>query len=156
MTVDELDPAVISAAKRMGVLTRQPWQDMLGDAWELVERCRKTFDPEKGKLIAYVNRAVPNWNVDRLRRIYARPARHVPVEAGPHPASGELTPLEDALRREDVSIANRAIVDDTVDVVARGNTYAAAALCLGVPIGTVKSKVSRYRYRPLELREPGS
>jgi RNA polymerase sigma-70 factor, ECF subfamily len=116
-------------------LAEEAVQEAFLRAWRAGDR----FDPQLGSLRTWLFAIVRNVVIDIGR---ARAAR-------PRPASGEVEPahdpLEDALLAWQVEEALRRIGEDhrrvLVETYYRGRPYAEVARELGVPEGTVKSRV---------------
>jgi RNA polymerase sigma-70 factor, ECF subfamily len=104
-------------------------------AWRAGER----FDPELGSLRTWLFAILRNVVIDLGRARAARPA----VAAGTPEAAHE--PLEQVLLAWQVEEGLRRIGDDhrriLIETYYRGRPYAEVAAELGVPEGTVKSRV---------------
>jgi RNA polymerase sigma-70 factor, ECF subfamily len=127
-------------------------QDTLVRAWQHADR----FDPAQGSLGTWLFAIARNLVVDAHRRRSARPQAvaslddeaaqlHAPVEAGQLDRAMEAWQVADALQR--LTPDHRAAI---VETYYRGASIAEAAATLGVPEGTVKSRLY-YGLRSLRL-----
>ena len=124
-------------------------QDTFLRAWRAMDR----FDPQRGDVRTWLFAIARNLVVDHYRRGRARPATPVPNERLEQPESGvgdieramEVWQVTDALAR--LSAEHR---DAITAIHVRGLSVAEAAERLGVPAGTVKSRVY-YGLRALRL-----
>jgi RNA polymerase sigma-70 factor (ECF subfamily) len=116
-------------------LAEEAVQEAFLRAWRAGDR----FDPELGSLRTWLFAIVRNVVIDLGR---ARAARPRPASRDVEPAHD---PLEDALLAWQVEEALRRIGEDhrrvLVETYYRGRPYAEVAAELGVPEGTVKSRV---------------
>ncbi len=116
-------------------LAEEAVQETFVRAWRAGER----FDPEVGSLRTWLFAILRNVVIDLSR---ARAARPRVAEAGIEPA---VEPLEQALLAWQVEEALRRIGEDHRRVLLethfRGRPYNEVAAELGVPEGTVKSRV---------------
>lgn len=123
-------------------------QDTLLRAWQHADR----FDPARGSLASWVFTIARNLTTDRHRRVAARPPEVLVGEPPPVPvpeevdAALEAWQLADALAQ--LTPEHRQAI---VDVHYRGYTIREAASRLGVPPGTVKSRLY-YGLRSLRLQ----
>lgn len=130
-------------------------QDTLVRAWRHADR----FDPSRGSEAAWLFTIAGNLVVDRLRRRQARPV----VDGGVDPVEAESRAVghldepevDRILEAWQLAEAMAGLSDDHRDAIVlchhRGHTMAEAAVILGVPPGTVKSRVF-YGLRALRLR----
>ncbi|MPZ72236.1 MAG: sigma-70 family RNA polymerase sigma factor [Nitriliruptorales bacterium] len=124
-------------------------QDTFVRAWRAMDR----FDAERGDLRAWLFAIARNLVVDHHRRRGARPSTPVPderLERHPDPVSDidravEVWQVDEALRQ--LTPAHREVL---VEIHLRGASVAETAQRLGVPPGTVKSRVY-YGLRALRL-----
>lgn len=124
-------------------------QDTFFRAWRAADR----FDPDRGDVRTWLFAIARNLVVDHHRRRGARPSIPVPEERLDGPGDSGLDvdrvverwQIADAL--EQLSPAHR---DAIVELHLRGSSVAEAADRLGVPSGTVKSRVY-YGLRALRL-----
>ncbi|HET7444013.1 MAG TPA: sigma-70 family RNA polymerase sigma factor [Solirubrobacterales bacterium] len=117
-------------------LAEEAVQETFVRAWRAGER----FDPEIGSLRTWLFAILRNVVIDLGRARSVRP--RVGPEGGIEPS---VEPLEEALLSWQVEEAMRRIGDDhrrvIVETYYRGRPYAEVAEELGVPEGTVKSRV---------------
>lgn len=117
-------------------LAEEAVQETFVRAWRAGER----FDPEIGSLRTWLFAILRNVVIDLGRARSVRP--RVGPEGGIEPS---VEPLEQALLSWQVEEAMRRIGDDhrrvIVETYYRGRPYAEVAEELGVPEGTVKSRV---------------
>jgi RNA polymerase sigma-70 factor (ECF subfamily) len=116
-------------------LAEEAVQETFLRAWRAGDR----FDPQIGSLRTWLFAILRNVVIDLGR---ARAARPTVVESGVEPA---VEPLDEALLGWQVEEAMRRIGDQHREVLVetfyRGRPYAEVATQLGVPEGTVKSRV---------------
>lgn len=134
--------------------------DATQEAMLLIVRRLHTFDG-RSKFTTWAHRVATNACLDELRRRRRRPDPGLPDD---DPDDGHTTvdraePLADA-------VADRITVDDAlahlpdefrIPVVLRdlgGHGYAEISAILGVPPGTVRSRIARGRSRLAELLRP--
>jgi len=126
-------------------LAEEAVQETFVRAWRAGER----FDPELGSLRTWLFAILRNVVIDLSRARAARPG--VAGEGGVEPA---VEPLEEALLAWQVEEAMRRIGEQhrqvLVETYYRGRPYAEVATELGVPEGTVKSRVY-YGLRALKV-----
>ena len=125
-------------------LAEEAVQETFLRAWRAGER----FDPEIGSLRTWLFAILRNVVIDLGRARAARPALS-DVEAEP-----SVEPLEETLLAWQVEEAMRRIGDQhreiLVETYYRGRPYAEVAAELGIPVGTVKSRVY-YALRALRI-----
>jgi RNA polymerase sigma-70 factor (ECF subfamily) len=125
-------------------LAEEAVQETFLRAW----RAGKRFDPEIGSLRTWLFAILRNVVIDLGR---ARAARPVVAEGTIEPS---VEPLEETLLAWQVEEAMRRIGDQhreiLVETYYRGRPYAEVATELGIPVGTVKSRVY-YALRALRI-----
>ncbi len=125
-------------------LAEEAVQETFVRAWRAGDR----FDPRIGSLRTWLFAILRNVVIDLGR---ARAVRPGVAEGGVEPS---VEPLEDALLAWQVEEAMRRIGDDhrraLVETYYRGRPYAEVAAELGIPVGTVKSRVY-YALRALRI-----
>ncbi len=125
-------------------LAEEAVQESFLRAW----RAGGRFDPQIGSLRTWLFAILRNVVIDIAR---ARAARPTVAESGVEPS---VEPLEEALRAWQVEEAMRRIGEQhrqvLVETFYRGRPYAELAEQLGVPEGTVKSRVY-YGLRALRI-----
>lgn len=116
-------------------LAEEAVQETFLRAWRAGER----FDPQIGSLRTWLFAILRNVVIDLGR---ARAARPRPVEEGPQDT---VEPIEEALLAWQVEEALRRIGEQhrrvLLETYLRGRPYAEVAAELGVPEGTIKSRV---------------
>lgn len=116
-------------------LAEEAVQETFLRAWRAGDR----FDPQLGSLRTWLFAILRNVVIDLGR---ARASRPPLAEGGAEPA---VDPLDDALLAWQVEEAMRRIGEDhrrvIVETFYRGRPYAEVAAELGIPEGTVKSRV---------------
>jgi RNA polymerase sigma-70 factor (ECF subfamily) len=125
-------------------LAEEAVQETFLRAWRAGER----FDPQIGSLRTWLFAILRNVVIDLGR---ARAARPVVAEGGIEPS---VEPIEETLLAWQVEEAMRRIGDQhreiLVETYYRGRPYAEVAAELGIPVGTVKSRVY-YALRALRI-----
>ena len=125
-------------------LAEEAVQETFLRAWRAGER----FDPEIGSLRTWLFAILRNVVIDLGR---ARAARPPVAEGGIEPS---VEPIEETLLAWQVEEAMRRIGDQhreiLVETYYRGRPYAEVAAELGIPVGTVKSRVY-YALRALRI-----
>ncbi|HEV7769868.1 MAG TPA: sigma-70 family RNA polymerase sigma factor [Solirubrobacterales bacterium] len=118
-----------------GGLAEEAVQETFLRAWRAGDR----FDPQIGSLRTWLFAILRNVVIDLGRARAARPSL---AQSGVEPA---VEPLEEALLAWQVEEAMRRIGDEhrrvLLETYFRGRPYAEVAAELGVPEGTVKSRV---------------
>lgn len=141
-------PLYVFAVRRLGdqQAAEEVVQDTLVRAWRSADR----YDESRGPVAAWLFAIARNLVIDRTRRRAARPDEvrltAVPSDAGEIDRMLETWQVAEALAG--LSTAHR---DAIVACHYRGDTIAQAADRLGVPPGTVKSRLY-YGLRALRLR----
>jgi RNA polymerase sigma-70 factor (ECF subfamily) len=125
-------------------LAEEAVQETFLRAW----RAGKRFDPEIGSLRTWLFAILRNVVIDLGR---ARAARPAVAQGGTEPS---VEPIEESLLAWQVEEAMRRIGDQhreiLVETYYRGRPYAEVAAELGIPVGTVKSRVY-YALRALRI-----
>jgi len=125
-------------------LAEEAVQETFLRAW----RAGKRFDPEIGSLRTWLFAILRNVVIDLGR---ARAARPMLAEGGAEPS---VEPIEETLLAWQVEEAMRRIGDQHREILVqtyyRGRPYAEVATELGIPVGTVKSRVY-YALRALRI-----
>jgi RNA polymerase sigma-70 factor, ECF subfamily len=125
-------------------LAEEAVQETFLRAW----RAGKRFDPEIGSLRTWLFAILRNVVIDLGR---ARAARPAVGQGGTEPS---VEPIEETLLAWQVEEAMRRIGDQhreiLVETYYRGRPYAEVAAELGIPVGTVKSRVY-YALRALRI-----
>src|SRR5215213_10531337 len=126
-------------------------QDLVQEVLLRVRRGLTTY--QAGSLEGWLSRITTNAFLDEVRRRKRRPLHVVPELPEPRAATGGATDVESELARlrlpDDVQAALAALPPDfrtavvLADVVGYG--YAEIAGVLGIPIGTVRSRIHRGR-----------
>lgn len=154
LRADYAGPLHAFALRRLGDrrAAEEVVQDTLVRAWRHADR----FDPRRGSEAAWLFAIAGNLVIDRLRRRGARP-----VAAGVDPPDVDrTTSLDDAevdriLETWQVADALARLSDDHRHAIVlchhRGHSVAEAATILGIPEGTVKSRV-HYGLKALRVR----
>ncbi|HEY8288578.1 MAG TPA: sigma-70 family RNA polymerase sigma factor [Acetobacteraceae bacterium] len=101
-----------------------------------------------GDARAWIFTILHNLAINRLRQVQRR-GRHVAIEDADDPALSRPATQEDALRQRDILQALATLSAEQRNVLLLVSiedlSYAEAATVLGIPIGTVMSRLSRGR-----------
>lgn len=132
--------------------------DATQEALVLIVRRLGTFDG-RSRFTTWAHRVATNACLDELRRRSRRPLPH-PDDDG-HDGTGVAAGLASSVAdRLDIDAALAELPEEfRVPVVLRdvaGHDYAEIADILGIPPGTVRSRIARGRRRLAELLEPGT
>lgn len=155
VTVEQLQTAYggalyVYAVRRLGdpQAAEEVVQDTLLRAWQAGDR----YDPDRGSMGTWLFAIAHNLVVDRHRRRSARPRAVRPLQERDAPLSdGEVDrTIETWQVAEALAGLSPEHREAIVLVHYRGHTVAEAAAQLGVPPGTVKSRVF-YGLRALRL-----
>jgi RNA polymerase sigma-70 factor (ECF subfamily) len=136
--------------------------DATQEAMVLIVRRLHTFDG-RSRFTTWAHRVATNACLDELRRRKRRPDLGLPDDDpdDSHTTVDRATPVDDA-------VADRLTVDEAlarlpdefrIPVVLRdlgGHDYAEISAILGIPPGTVRSRIARGRARLAELLRPGA
>jgi RNA polymerase sigma-70 factor (ECF subfamily) len=133
-------------------------EDVLSTTFLQAWRMRRRIDPEGGSLRPWLLGVATNIirnHRRKTRRERDLLARLAPRDRVPDFAEDVAARLDDAGTLASVREALRALRDAEREVVAlcvwAGLDYAAAAEALGIPVGTVRSRLSRARRKLLRL-----
>jgi RNA polymerase sigma-70 factor (ECF subfamily) len=139
---------------------RDRMDDALQEAYVRAFRALPRFRGD-ARMGTWLFRITYNACLDELAR--GRKVTHVPLDELVEQASGELHPADALATRSEVAQALRALPPDERAVVflvdVQGYDYAGAAELMGVPVGTVASRLNRARLslrRALRQRGKGS
>lgn len=131
--------------------SREAAEDVTQDTFMVLFRDGRRFDPERGPLGAYLRGIARNLVYRRFRK----DGRYVelPEELGEGRPGGERDdPAAELMRREDIQAVRAAILglperfrEVVVLCELEGLSYAEAAESLGIPIGTIRSRLFRAR-----------
>lgn len=142
-------PLYVFAVRRLGdqQAAEEVVQDTLVRAWRSADR----YDETRGPVAAWLFAIARNLVIDRARRRAARPDE-VELAAAVPDGDGELERMLETWQvAEALAGLSSAHRDAIVACHYRGDTIAQAADALGVPPGTVKSRLY-YGLRALRLR----
>lgn len=124
-------------------------QDTLVNAWRHADR----YDPERGAVSTWLFAMARNRVVDRMRRRAVRP--EVVVDLTDRALAHDDLELDRVLEAWQLAEGLSALSDDhraaIVEVYYRGRSVSEAAVELGIPEGTVKSRLY-YGLKALRLR----
>lgn len=143
-----------TSAKLFGICLRilgdrKEAEDTLQDVYLTIWRRADRFDPERASPITWIAILARNRAIDRLRRLRSSGAAE-PVEAAEEVADGSLLAEEQLIEAEGSARIHRCLEgleEAQRSSIARaffgGFTYADLANRLGVPLGTLKSRIRR-------------
>lgn len=130
-------------------------EDLTQEVFVKVFQTLKTFDAAQGSFPTWLNRVARNHLVDHYRRTKKdRMTSSIEDEVGgfenkPGPGDGPVEHVEDRERKELLQQALEKLSPDLREAVVLRDLqdldYAEVAQVLGVPVGTVKSRINRGR-----------
>ena len=135
--------------------------DLAGEVFRVAFERRGSFDPERDSArpwlygiatnLVHRERRSEERRLRAVQRLAARPS--VPAAEDTFEVVDERVEAEGAVRSVAPALAQlpHADRDALVMVVVEGLTYSETAAALGIPIGTVRSRISRGRLRLREL-----
>lgn len=122
--------------------------DVTQETFLALLRDGRTFDPSRAPLGAYLAGIARK----QVLKVLAKDRGHKPDDALEHQISAWEDALGDLLRRESIDAVRRAVLqlparyrEAVVLCDLEEMSYADAALALGVPVGTVRSRLNRGR-----------
>lgn len=122
--------------------------DVTQETFLALLRDGRTFDPLRGQLAAYLAGIARK----QVLKALAKDRGHEPDDALEHQISAWEDALGDLLRRESIDAVRRAVLqlpaqyrEAVVLCDLEEMNYADAAVALGVPVGTVRSRLNRGR-----------
>ena len=131
--------------------------DATQEAMLLIVRRLGTFDG-RSRFTTWAHRVATNACLDELRRRNRRPVPHADDDEAHHGALAGPSLDTSVSDRLDIDAALAAVPEDfRVPLVLRdvaGHDYAEIAEILGIPPGTVRSRIARGRARLAELLDP--
>ena len=138
---DRLGPSVRAVGRR--IVGDGAADDVVQETFERLWRHAARFDPRRGALDAWVLRIARNAALGQLRRT----RHHVDLAVVPEPADADRGPADAVVLIDLTTGVRRAVagLDDprrtAVEHVLAGHTLVQTAGRLGVPEGTLKSRV---------------
>ena len=136
---DRLGPSIRALARR--IVGEAGADDVVQETFERMWRHAHRFDPERGSLEAWAFTIARNAALGQLRRT----RHHEPLRTeAPDPSLNPAEEVERAEVRSAVRAAVRTLPGDrrlSIEQVLAGSTLVEAARRLGVPEGTLKSRV---------------
>lgn len=156
LIIEPLIPALRRYARAL-LRDRSAADDLVQDC---LERAISRWSQRRvdGDARAWMFAILHNLAVSHLRR-QARRGAHLPMESVEPEAPFAPANQEDGLRQRDILLALNRLPDDQRDVLLlislEGLGYAQAAEVLGIPLGTVMSRLSRGRERLRGLLDRG-
>jgi RNA polymerase sigma-70 factor (ECF subfamily) len=144
---DRYASAMLGLAYRMG-FSKEAQEDAVQEIFLRLWNKAASFDPKKATARSWILAVGHHYCVDKVRAEASRPKAlepQDPDEAFDIP--GEGLSEENALNRIRLQRALRALQPDERAIVQalhyQGYTYPEAALLLGIPLGTLKAKLSK-------------
>lgn len=113
-------------------------RDEWGERYLLAARAMRRFDVARGEVWHYLSRCWANARRDVLRRQRRR------LDTVQH---DDAIQVQDRRQPQEKPDTSRLRVGEAMMLVARGVTYEGIALALGIPKGTVKSRLHDERKR---------
>ena len=128
-------------------------EDLTQDIFVKVYQSLARYRPEEGSFASWLGTVARNQSIDNYRRRREEKRRRVDSEAildiVPSTQEGQHKALERAERAELVHQGLRALPSDLRQPIVlcdlQGLAYEEAASILGIPLGTVKSRINRGR-----------
>lgn len=128
------------------------------EAW----RCRHRVQLQHESALPWLYAVARHTVAHRVRSEFRhrKALSRIPIESVPDPAEEVAGRIDGQRRLSDVEQAFRRLKPDDQDVIALcvwdGLEYAEAAIALEIPIGTVRSRLSRARARLASLVDPAA
>jgi RNA polymerase sigma-70 factor (ECF subfamily) len=122
-------------------------EDVVQEAFLTVWRQAERLDPARGRVTSFLMTVVHHKAVDLLRTRLGRTARHLPLDPSAIEQQGPdiLEAVADSLRRDAIREALQSLPQEQRKPIEmayfEGLTHVEIAEALGVPLGTVKSRL---------------
>ncbi len=154
--VEPLIPALRRYARAL-MRDRASADDLVQDCLE--RAVSRWYQRRDGDVRAWLFTILHNLAVNQFRKAAAR-GRHVPIDATNEDSFGEASAQEQKLIYQDVLAKLAQLPEDQravlLLVAVEDLSYAEAAKVLGIPVGTVMSRLSRARERLQQQLEGGA
>jgi RNA polymerase sigma-70 factor (ECF subfamily) len=147
--IEPLIPALRRYARSLMLQDRAAADDLVQDC---LERAITRWHQRRadGDARSWIFTILHNLAINRMRQV-ARRGRHIPIEDAEAAVPGDLPLQEDGLLRRDLLRALGDLPEDQRSVLllvaVEGLSYIEAASVLGVPVGTLTSRLARARDR---------
>ncbi len=138
-------------------------EEVVLDVYQQVWKSTQAFDAARGTVWGWLTILTRSRAIDRLRSMGARRAREFPIESGwetrsatPVPEAQSIFAQERKLVRE--ALASLALEQREAIELAffRGLTHVEVAEAMGVPLGTIKTRIRSGMRRMRDLLGPGT
>lgn len=143
---DRYASAMLGLAYRMG-FSKEAQEDAVQEIFLRLWNKAASFDPKKATARSWILAVGHHYCVDRVRAEASRPKAQPLDQDEAFDIPGEGLGEENALNRIRLQRALRALQPDERAIIQalhyRGYTYPEAALLLGMPLGTLKAKLSK-------------
>jgi RNA polymerase sigma-70 factor (ECF subfamily) len=148
---EEHGPHLMSYVLRLTLGDRHRAEDVIQETLLRAWRNAESLTPERGSVRGWLMRVAHNVTIDGYRATKARPAEvaqdNVAETSVRDRCEDVLTALDVKRALSQLSLEHRAVL---VEVYIRDRTAAEAARVLGIPVGTVKSRI-HYALRILRV-----
>jgi RNA polymerase sigma-70 factor, ECF subfamily len=157
---DETSGLLFALALRL-LDSRADAEEVVLDVYKQIWRSAGSFDASRGNVVGWLTLLTRSRAIDRLRQAKSRRAWELPFENMSEPQGSTPAPEAQLMFHEEGKLVRRALGElvpeqrEAIELAFfRGLTHAEVAEKLGVPLGTIKTRIRTGMQRLRKSLEP--